>query len=60
MGKIIHAKYFYLQAVEDRAFVYLHRDGSSLIFFLSGEEVLQVLGVQVSHWRFDRVKCKVI
>jgi hypothetical protein len=30
--------YFYLQAVENRAFVYLHR-GLSVIFFLSGVEV---------------------
>jgi hypothetical protein len=29
-------------------------------FFLSGVEVLQVLGVEVSHRRLDRVKCKVI
>jgi hypothetical protein len=32
---------FYLQAVENRDFVYLHRDGSSVIFF-------QVLEVEVS------------
>jgi hypothetical protein len=29
-------------------------------FFLSGVEVLQVLGIEVSHRRLDRVKCKII
>jgi hypothetical protein len=33
----------FLQAVENRAFVYLHRDGKTVIFFL-----VQVLGVEVA------------
>jgi hypothetical protein len=46
----------YLQAVENRAF---ETDKISF-FFLSGVEVLQVLGVEVYYRRLDRVKCKVI
>jgi hypothetical protein len=53
-------KLFYLQTVENRACVYLYRNGWFGFFFVTGLEILQILGVEMSTRRLDRVKCKVI